>query len=247
MERDNTAEIGRLEDAMELARKNGALLFCSAPDEGNISGLDDYYPVGSVKLSPQIFKIGAATSFNKEADRTGKATQLDFILPGHEVEVKGDDKITVDDSLKSGSSVATALAAGLTAMVIQCVRLGTIESYRRYINMESSDATETNRARAGWDIGSVSLEDLSDIKKFECMKRVFEGIPRGKKGEQSKYLEVDKTFENLGKRLVDKVMDENEKRTALIDFATTLVGYGSDKVRPFSKSVDSAFFSPYIS
>ena len=245
-EQDNTAEIRRLEKAMGTARENGALLFCSAPDEGNISDLSEYCPVGCANLSNQIFKIGAATSFNKEADRTGKVSQLDFILPGHEVKAKGDDKITVDNSLKSGSSVATALAAGLAAMVIQCVRLGAIETYRGHIPRESSSSTETSRARNVLDVGSVSLDDLSDIKKFEHMRRVFEGIPRGKKGEMWKYLEVDKTFEDLGKMLIDRERDEDEKRRALIDFATKLVQYGQDKVRHYSKSTDTSFPSPFI-
>ena len=243
MEQSNTAEIQRLEAAMTTARKKGALLFCSGPDEGNISDISEYYPVGCANLSNQIFKIGAATSFNKKADPTGKTSHLDFLLPGHEVEVKGDDKITVDNSLKSGSSVATALAAGLAAMIIQCVRLGAIETYRRYVTEERGSATETNRTKTNPDIVSKSLKDLADIKKFDYMKRVFKGIPRNE--EKSKYLEVDKTFEDLGKTLTNKEMDEDEKRKALIEFAKQLVGIGSDKMRHYSTSLNTGFSSSF--
>ncbi|KIW98644.1 uncharacterized protein Z519_00305 [Cladophialophora bantiana CBS 173.52] len=243
-------DLDRLERALDEACKNGALLFCAAPDEGGISDekFRTYYPVGCDSLSSRIFKIGAATSTNKEADRTGKSSQLDFILPGHEVRERGSDTVKVDDSLKSGSSVATALAAGLAALVIHCVRLGAIETIRARTTKRNGDARKsggdttsedgakaednTNEdMRTALEAVAIKLEDFADIKKFEHMMRVFASIPRQRKaGETWKYLEVDNTFEGPGKTLVNKEAGESQKILAVTKLAMNFVSSGLSKL-----------------
>ncbi|KIW80117.1 hypothetical protein Z517_06732 [Fonsecaea pedrosoi CBS 271.37] len=243
-------DLERLEKALDEACKNGALLFCSAPDEGGISDekFRTYYPVGCDSLSSRIFKIGAATSANKEADRTGKSSQLDFILPGHEVRERGSDAIKVDDSLKSGSSVATALAAGLAALVIHCVRLGAIETIRARTTRRNSEARKVEGEASSEDGAKseentnedlmtaleavpIKSEDFADIKKFEHMMRVFASIPRQRKtGETWKYLEVDNTFEGPGKTLVNKEVNESQKILAVTKLAMNFVSSGLSKL-----------------
>ncbi|OAP61844.1 hypothetical protein AYL99_04047 [Fonsecaea erecta] len=247
---NDVKDLERLEKALDVACKNGALLFCSAPDEGGISDekFRTYYPVGCDLLSSRIFKIGAATSTNKEADRTGKSSQLDFILPGHDVRERGADGIKVDESLKSGSSVATALAAGLAALVIHIVRLGAIETIRARLTKLKSDARKsdgdsmsedgastvdnTNEdMRAALDAVAIKLEDYADIKKFEHMMRILTAIPRQRKaGETWKYLEVDNTFEGPGKALANKEATESQKSMVVTKLAMNFVGSGQSKL-----------------
>ena len=206
---DNSKEIKRLNDALRKAHKSGALLFCAAPDEGLLTGttFKSYYPVGSEEVSNYIFKIGAATASNTTWEQTGKDEHLDFILPGHEVKEKDDDLIDLKkDSPKTGSSVATALAAGLAALIIHCVRLGAIE-------------TEHFKKHGAWDkqivpelpAQTITLEALKNIKTARAMKQAFHKIPRSQEGDRQKYVEVDNTFEMPGKALTNKNTSKDDK------------------------------------
>lgn len=153
------------------------LLFCSAPDTGESSVTDSHYPFNCEGVS-KIFRIGAAQVTGKAYPWVG--TQVDYILPGEKVGMKTTDMVRPieDKVLRTGSSVATALAAGLAAMVIHCVRLGAV--YNHY-----------QRNQTG-----VSEQSVRAIKTYKGMKAAFETISK-----RDRRLGVDSFFKNRGTEL----------------------------------------------
>ncbi|KAI1465212.1 uncharacterized protein F4812DRAFT_462057 [Daldinia caldariorum] len=221
---DGKSPTERIDDALSRAYRNGALIFCAAPDEGLITSIEfhKYYPVGCPGLSTKIFKIGAATANNVGHSQTGEVGQIDFILPGHEV-TERDEGIDVEkNSPKTGSSIATALAAGLAALVIHCVRLAAIETYqKRQSGEEGERNTTTNKTL---DANSITEGSLNAVKKPEAMKRIFEHIPGGSQ-DSSKFLEVNSTFGDLGKFLCDTENSTDSKLGKIAYLARDFVGW----------------------
>ncbi|KAI8962617.1 hypothetical protein F5Y11DRAFT_365681 [Daldinia sp. FL1419] len=205
----------KLEEALLLAANKGSLLFCSAPDEGvTTDGMfHSFFPVGCKNLSPHLFKIGAATATSMASSSTGDTAQLDFLLPGHEVTEKPFGSVSPQKSNpKSGSSIATALAAGFAALILHCVRLVAIKSVA---DDEGMLIPESTSAKHGI---TVTEESLKRVKTYDGMMDIFKSIPRGM--NNNRYLEVDSTFDSLGKFLDNKTESTEEKMLKL----TALVG-----------------------
>ncbi|KAI1380597.1 hypothetical protein F4677DRAFT_192150 [Hypoxylon crocopeplum] len=220
----------RIQAALNRAYENGALIFCAGPDEGSMTdgAFNKYYPVGCMGLSSRIFKIGAATATNVRYDRTGKESQLDFILPGHEV-TERDDAIEVEkNSPKTGSSVATALAAGLAALIIHCVRLAAIETYREEAALRKAGETDADAKKKTSDANAVTEGSLDVVKSFDGMMQIFHGIPKST-GEKDKFLEVNSTFDDPGKCLCNKEMSLKTKRDKIAYLARDFVGWAKHR------------------
>lgn len=104
-------------------------MFCSAPDEGKFTELD--YPSGPWR--DRFFRIGAAGADGSVFGWTPD-DGITYVVPG--VDVIRDQAATrsfdahsmqgipnrMVEFHETGSSVATALAAGLAAMIIYCVK-----------------------------------------------------------------------------------------------------------------------------
>ncbi|KAF7880798.1 uncharacterized protein EAF02_006689 [Botrytis sinoallii] len=105
-----------LEAAISEARQKKILIFCSASDGGPIE--DTTFPWAAAKSN--IFRIGAATDKGMANPDVGNHKSLGFTFPGTDVERKDvDEKI----EYQTGSSVATALATGLAALVLYCAQI----------------------------------------------------------------------------------------------------------------------------
>ena len=116
---DNKSDILALEQAVQDAANRGILMFCAASDGGAVS--DRSFPARSVKGA--VFKIGAATEEGSKWKWVGDATNIDFIFPGHKVVKERYTEAPIQScNLLTGSSVATAIAAGLAALVLDCVQ-----------------------------------------------------------------------------------------------------------------------------
>lgn len=102
-----------LENAIRAADQANILMFCSASDQG--AKQIDTYPS---KATKRIFTIGAAGPAGETISRVGNSDLVDFTFPGDRVELL--DGVTTNAPTKevSGSSVATALAAGFAALVL---------------------------------------------------------------------------------------------------------------------------------
>lgn len=210
---NNVHHINRLQKALERAAKT-SLVFCSAPDIGqsNHSILSKYYPFGYSAISNSVFRIGAAKADGEAYGWMGSPADVDFILPGHKVTLRADDIIEEkDDTPKTGSSVATALAAGLGALIIHCVRLGAI--YNHYHH--SPD--ETN---------AVNKDSVQTIKRFSNMKQAFDTISFRYTGNDrvGKNLEVESFFKDVSSVIsVNSDTKNSEKWKRIARLARDLV------------------------
>ncbi|KAI1109570.1 hypothetical protein F5Y14DRAFT_444621 [Nemania sp. NC0429] len=165
---DNSADITRIKNALRRATTDKKLVFCSAPDIGDISPdeLSSYFPVGSG--IHELFRIGAAKADNTPWPQAGGRNIVDYVLPGHDVaEKKGDEVIQNDKSLKSGSSIATALAAGLAALMIHVVRMAAIRTYE----LKRENEIEANL---------IKLAALRTIKSPATMRKTFDSMTTDK-------------------------------------------------------------------
>lgn len=111
--KDPTPAQERFEAAVRLASSRNILMFCSSPDDGNFDIRD--YP--SAVQRDKIFRIGAAHDHGKGFEYTDP--DVDFIFPGVQVNTNATSQAT-------GSSIATALAAGLAATIIYCFKISAL-------------------------------------------------------------------------------------------------------------------------
>ncbi|GAP87881.1 putative microbial serine proteinase [Rosellinia necatrix] len=165
---DNTKDIARIKAALRQATTNNKLVFCSAPDTGDMSldELSSYFPVGSGV--PGLFRIGAAKADNTPWPQAGGRDIVDYVLPGHDVrEKEGHEVIQNDTSLKSGSSIATALAAGFAALMIHVVRMAAIRTYE----LGNQTSKEAN---------IIKLNSLKTIKSPATMRKTFDSMTANK-------------------------------------------------------------------
>ncbi|KAI0403545.1 peptidase S8/S53 domain-containing protein [Xylaria palmicola] len=110
----DSPDMKKFEKAINIAHQKGILMFCSASDQGGHT-IDSSYP----GKWGQCTRIGGATF---EGDKLTWVDQaVDFWLPGRDVPfTSGDGKST---TYESGSSVATAAASGLAAVLLYSARL----------------------------------------------------------------------------------------------------------------------------
>ena len=190
----NAKGITELEKAIELAASEGILMFCAATDQG--AYIDNSYPAAS--STKKLFKIGAAEASGTAIKWLGDPRAVDFIFPGHNVvkERPGDVPIDKHTSL-TGSSVATALAAGLAAVILYTVQVGAL--------------TPTDRARHK----GVTMDDFRALKKHKRMRDAFLDIGTTD-GSEKKYIAVWQRFKDAVKK------SETEPRDTWIDIVTDL-------------------------
>lgn len=173
------------DNAIRKAHLKNILMFCSAIDQGKFE--DFTYPHASNPNS--TFKIGAATATGVTPDFVSDK-DLKFIFPGHEV-VLGSPYDDVSDrrflgfASHTGSSVATALASGLAALVLECVRLGYISTLK-------------NSGQRGR--GAIQRTDVDTIRKRDALESAFTYICGGRQAD-NKYVEVWNTFTEFGEEL----------------------------------------------
>ncbi|OBS26148.1 hypothetical protein FPOA_00091 [Fusarium poae] len=149
-------------NVLQQAINRNVLMFCSAPDQGKFT-LSDY---PSAPFPKEFFRIGAANADGTVFGWTPEG--ITFILPGvHVIEdqirrkssMSAQEKGTADHT---GSSVATALGAGLAAMILYCLK-ASILGIR--IANRNSDA-----------IPAIPAERLNQIKRRDAMKGAFESL-----------------------------------------------------------------------
>jgi hypothetical protein len=168
-----------LGEAIKRALDENILIFCAAGDAGNFS--DEEYPYEFDR--GRIIRIGAATDDGRPWERSGNADNLDFIFPGCAVVSRNARlEVAVPSNFeeKTGSSVATALAAGMAALILCCVRLAAI--------LMENDAQERPSAGA-----PVQAAALTSIKDYANMVAIFKSI--GVDQNLHKFIEVWNRFE----------------------------------------------------
>lgn len=179
MERSNTQGLNEghgIGEAVQAAHEAGILMFCSSSDGGNFER--PTYP--AYHNTDRVFRIGAADAAGQAYKWAGTAGDLDYILPGVDVLKQGrhglESSNLVSEGLRNmetttGSSVATAFAAGLAAMLLTCARMGDIQ--RAEVNSSSktgvtmSDLQKHTRMKKALD-----FLDLTDNKYMQVWKKL---------------------------------------------------------------------------
>ncbi|KAI0437606.1 hypothetical protein F4803DRAFT_565896 [Xylaria telfairii] len=205
---NNSSDITRIRNALHRATTNEKLVFCSAPDRGDISlnELSSYLPIGSG--IPGLFRIGAAKADNTPWPQAGGRKIVDYVLPGHHVtEKEGDEVFQKNKSLKSGSSIATALAAGLAALMIHIVRMAAIRTYelKRENDVEAM---------------LIKVDELKMIKSSATMRKVFDSMTMDKT-----FVHVWSKFHQRGNELkaAEEADDKAEKWRIIAELARDIV------------------------
>lgn len=141
-------------DAVQKACKQNVLMFCSSSDGGGFENVEDY---PSAAKRDQMFRIGAAHDHGSAFEHTDKG--VDYIFPGVQVNTNATSPAT-------GSSVATALAAGLAATIIYCFKISVLAVKTRTQTMSE---VESSRLRDK----EVSLNKIS---QYTGMKAAFKNL-----------------------------------------------------------------------
>ncbi|GFP60479.1 hypothetical protein TASIC1_0019002500 [Trichoderma asperellum] len=206
-------------------------MFCSSPDAGKFTQYD--YPSG-LWGHKHFFRIGAARADGNVFEWTDEAG-IAFVLPGVEVVndqansniYHAESKVTSDNAAKikyeTGSSVATALAAGLAAMIIYCVKASIL-------------ALKTANQNKGQVVGIAILDNAAGmIAKHEAMKRAFtclgevtpnkfiqvweeldkiSSMLKSRTGDLTPKLKLERTnqFVQFGSRLANSIQSDGIKR-----------------------------------
>lgn len=117
---NNERAIENLEKAVKAAADAKILMFCSASDDIQSDAMSSL----PYKAAPaSIFRIGAADR-NGQRDPTSEDTQrIDWFMPGNRVAEAVNPKSNSQIRWHTGSSVSTALAAGLASLIIYCTHI----------------------------------------------------------------------------------------------------------------------------
>lgn len=172
----NREDIDALEDAIGAAANANILMFCAASDQGVAP--DNSFP--GACANKKIFKIGAADPSGAASNKVGDKRPVDFFFPGQNV-MQGYRKGLTHNKAFSGSSIATALAAALAALVLHCVQAAALDT----------------EAPAGWRTrgnGVIKRSDFEQLKQHELMKKAFQNMCSNSE-VNAKFLEVWRVFE----------------------------------------------------
>ncbi|KAK8253643.1 hypothetical protein IWZ00DRAFT_487058 [Phyllosticta capitalensis] len=190
---ENKDHIEQLKEVLRVAAGKNILLFCACPDQGADS--TPTYPAASEMCS----RIGAAKA-SGEANQWVRAACFDFLFPGDKVirdrEFDGQQSKC---RLLTGSSVATALAAGLGALVLYCVRFAVQHAM---INNTQGE--------------HVTTADLDRLKTRQGMADAFQAIGT----TSARYLEVWDVFGQAAK--AGNSPHVEDKRKAIVRVAKRL-------------------------
>lgn len=204
-------EAKQWELAIDAARDAHILMFCSASDVGQFA--EHTYPHN---CRPNItFRVGAAMQSGQIWEKVPDAGNLDFALPGYQVFFTGnkDDPKNPESPEKleshTGSSVATALASGLAALVLECVRVG----FAQHLD-EKYDGDY-----------QIVEKDLDNIRQRDNLRKAFLvaiGTSDDTSNNLNKFVMVDKLFKPYTKTLID-VNGESDRLDIIVDLARRLL------------------------
>jgi hypothetical protein len=194
---DDDAEKRELESAIIDAASADILMFCSASDSG--AKHTSTYPS---RASTNIFNIGGADATGTPMKSIGNVMQMHFLFPGNKVESEYlEDVKPKETEYRTGSSVATALAAGLAALILYCVQVRILRG-------------------PTWDKDKARKE-FNALKKYDNMKMAFRNI--GTTDESNnKYITV---WDLFGKKVTESESDSYDRSKwidLVVDVGTTL-------------------------
>ncbi|GJC96276.1 intracellular serine protease [Colletotrichum higginsianum] len=175
-----------LDSILERACSRNVLMFCSSPDQISAS---PHYP--SAFRRSRFFLIGAAHDDGSAYGHAGKDN--DFIFPGVNVNTSGGSSLpayladkTSSSKESTGSSIATALAAGLAAMITYCFKARALGDIVVKMRQQCEDHV------AGPNLASVYQGDVDRISQHTVLKTAFNRLGKIDNGQ---FIEVWKRFQ----------------------------------------------------
>ncbi|KAG5801723.1 hypothetical protein H9Q74_013688 [Fusarium xylarioides] len=204
----------RLEEVLKRACQEQVLMFCSSPDK--LSQNDTkFYP--AKYDSRHFFLIGAADDGGERFNLTGKDNH--FIFPGVNLTMSSDGRGSHSSTSTSltreltGSSVATALAAGLGAMMTYCFKTSALA--------DVMDRIQQGNVLTASSTGLIRPEDVNTIAQHDGMKTVFHSI--GPMKSSPPFIPVWRWFRPASVMLGDEKKTYEEKITQFKDLCRNLV------------------------
>lgn len=196
----NTKEdvsVTALRNAIKKATAKGILMFCSASDNLQQTSSDS---LPFSQASNHIFRVGAAGLTGQRDGATEEHETISWFLPGKQVAEDFNPRSTEILQYHDGSSVATALAAGLASLVIYiCVVLQELDSGKG----------ETFANYAKW------LR-----RDRDNMNKVFNNMTNN--NYDKKYLPVWYTFGECADAILAKNITDEKRRQAFEDLVRAL-------------------------
>ncbi|KAG7286708.1 hypothetical protein NEMBOFW57_009019 [Staphylotrichum longicolle] len=213
---------------LEKAVLRGVLMFCATPDRGKFTELD--YPSGPWR--EKFFRIGAARADGTVFHWTPE-DGITYVVPG--VDVIRDQAATgsfsnplsgqgipnrMAEFRETGSSVATALAAGLAAMLIYCVKASILVVktannsnnpllVRLPDNAAKDIAHPVEMKRAFRCLGTVTPNNFVQVwNELDKISEQLENLQSPGSSPETK-LEATKAFVDFGQRLWSAAKQEH--------------------------------------
>ncbi|KAG8158398.1 hypothetical protein KVR01_011520 [Diaporthe batatas] len=192
-------DIKKLQDAVKFAAEKKVLMFCSASDNIEANSME-MLPFN--QAPDHIFRIGAAMKYGQQDATTEDKTRILYYFPGNQVADLWNPRLPKPVDYHDGSSVATALAAGLASLIIYCTEV-----------VKSCHATGTP-SHAKFSRYREMLEARAH------MERAFNNI-RSDQWADNKYIPVWKMFGETTEHLI-KGNNVQEKLNVLEHLVTQL-------------------------
>ncbi|EYB24163.1 hypothetical protein FG05_00121 [Fusarium graminearum] len=201
----------RIDNVLKLACSKDVLMFCSSPDQRTQT---KHYP--SHYNREKIFLIGAADDSGTAFNHSG--LDNDFIFPGVNVNTGNNlgryhsNDSTSPVQMATGSSIATALAAGLAAMVTYCFKTSALAAVTTRI------AQGRPPAASGTEL--IKPQDVGRIAHHDGLKKVFDRIGTMDGG---KFIAVWRIFRPATECLTDGKMTYEQKVTHIMELCRDLM------------------------
>ncbi|KAJ5087242.1 hypothetical protein N7456_010858 [Penicillium angulare] len=182
----------RFDKALAAAAQKNILMFCSSPDEGHFKFSGDHYP--TAHGPDKFFRIGASQADGQPYNWVS-TDKVDYIFPGVDVVQANKQDISLNgvaDRRETGSSISTALAAGLAALVLWFFKIGVKYASEK---MGVPDS-HSNHDRSD----NLEESDMDLVRTIEGMKYAFKELG-GSSGPNEKYIEIWSVLDTRTQRL----------------------------------------------
>ncbi|KAG8674142.1 hypothetical protein FPOAC1_000105 [Fusarium poae] len=201
----------RIDKVLKLACSKDVVMFCSSPDQRTQT---KHYP--SHYNRDKIFLIGAADDSGTAFNHAG--LDNDFIFPGVNVNTGSNHSRSYSTDptsgvqVATGSSIATALAAGLAAMVTYCFKTSALAAVTTRI------AQGRPPTASGTEL--VKPQDVDRIAHHDGLKKVFDRIGTMDGG---KFIAVWRIFRPATECLTDGKLTYEQKVTHIMELCRDLM------------------------
>lgn len=184
-------DIDFLADAIKKAKAKGILMFCSASDNIEHRAMESL-PYSAAPES--IFRIGSATSSGQRDALSEDRQHINYFFPGINVGESRNPRSTAPIQYHDGSSVATALAAGLASLILHCTRVLAHCSENKIANQQ------------------LFCDLAKKLPLPEHMKTAFNSIHEGKtEADDPKFLPVWIQFKEDYSKTIKNSLSHDEK------------------------------------